>query len=123
MTLDGSLGIRVNGEHRRVMSGISVAEMLNELGLDPLRVAVERNLEIVPRSTYGEVALAHGDRLEIVHFIGGGNAPVDVPRVDKPFVLAGKTYKSRLQLHDGGHKLGVSGCIAFICRAQTWQRE
>jgi thiazole synthase len=53
MTLDGSLGIRVNGEHRRVMSGISIAEMLNELGLDPLRVAVERNLEIV-------------------HFVGGG---------------------------------------------------
>jgi thiazole synthase len=72
MTLDGSLGIRVNGEHRRVMSGISVAEMLNELGLDPLRVAVERNLEIVPRGTLDEVCVEDGDDFEIVHFVGGG---------------------------------------------------
>jgi len=72
MTLDGSLGIRVNGEHRRVMSGISVAEMLNELGLDPLRVAVERNLEIVPRGTLDEVCGEDGDDFEIVHFVGGG---------------------------------------------------
>ena len=49
MTLDGSLSVKVNGEHRRVAGGISIADMLNELGLDPLRVAVERNLEIVPR--------------------------------------------------------------------------
>ena len=67
-----SLGIRVNGEHRRVMGGISIAEMLNELGLDPLRVAVERNLEIVPRSTLGEVCVEDGDDYEIVHFVGGG---------------------------------------------------
>ncbi len=53
--------------------------LLESLGLDPAKIAVERNLEIVPRSTYGEVALAHGDRLEIVHFIGGGNAPAIVP--------------------------------------------
>jgi thiamine biosynthesis protein ThiS len=72
MTLDGSLGIRVNGEHRRVQGGISVAEMLNELGLDPLRVAVERNLEIVPRSTLAEVCIEDGDDYEIVHFVGGG---------------------------------------------------
>ena len=72
MTLDGSLGIRVNGEHCRVQGGISVAEMLNELGLDPLRVAVERNLEIVPRSTLAEVCIEDGDDYEIVHFVGGG---------------------------------------------------
>jgi thiamine biosynthesis protein ThiS len=72
MTLDGSLGIRVNGAHRRVQGGISVAEMLNELGLDPLRVAVERNLEIVPRSTLAEVCIEDGDDYEIVHFVGGG---------------------------------------------------
>jgi len=67
-----SLGIRVNGEHRRVPGGISIAEMLNELGLDPLRVAVERNLEIVPRSTLGEVCVEDGDDYEIVYFVGGG---------------------------------------------------
>ena len=72
MSLDGSLGIRVNGEHRRVPDGVSIVEMLNELGLDPLRVAVERNLEIVPRSTLGEVCVEDGDDYEIVHFVGGG---------------------------------------------------
>ena len=72
MSLDGSLGIRVNGEHRRVPGDISIAQMLNELGLDPQRVAVERNLEIVPRSTLGDVAVEDGDDFEIVHFVGGG---------------------------------------------------
>ena len=72
MSLDGSLGIRVNGEHRRVPGGVSIVEMLNELGIVPLRVAVERNLEIVPRSTLGEVCVEDGDDYEIVHFVGGG---------------------------------------------------
>ena len=67
-----SLGIRVNGEHRRVPSGINVAEMLNELGLDPLRVAVERNLEILRRSAFGQTCVEDGDDYEIVHFVGGG---------------------------------------------------
>jgi thiazole synthase len=65
---------------------------------------VERNLEIVPRGAYGDVAVADGDRLEIVHFIGGGNAPVTPPREDKPFKLAGKTYKSRLIIGTGKFK-------------------
>jgi len=72
MSLDGSLAIRVNGEHRRVQSGISIVEMLNELGLDPLRVAVERNLAIVPRGSLGELSVEDGDDYEIVHFVGGG---------------------------------------------------
>jgi thiazole synthase len=48
------------------------------LGLDPAKIAVERNLEIVPRSPMTQVMVGDGDRLEIVHFIGGGNAPVSV---------------------------------------------
>ena len=72
MTLDQSLGIRVNGEHRRVPSGLSVAEMVGELGLDPSRVAVERNFEIVPRSSLSTVRVEDGDAFEIVHFVGGG---------------------------------------------------
>jgi thiazole synthase len=72
MSLDGSLGIRVNGEHRRVTGGISITEMLNQIGLDPRKVAVERNLEIVPRSTLGQVCVEDGDDYEIVHFVGGG---------------------------------------------------
>jgi thiazole synthase len=67
-----TLVIQVNGERRRVTGGLSIAAMLGELGLDPKKVAVERNLEIVPRATLGEVAVADGDAFEIVHFVGGG---------------------------------------------------
>ena len=72
MTIDGSLGVRVNGEHRRLAGPISIAGMLGELGLDPLRVAVERNLEVVPRSRLDEVQVEDGDDFEVVHFVGGG---------------------------------------------------
>jgi thiamine biosynthesis protein ThiS len=72
MSLDASLCVRVNGEHRQVPGGISIAEMLGELGLDARKVAVERNLAIVPRSTLGEVRVEDGDAYEIVHFVGGG---------------------------------------------------
>ena len=72
MTVDGTLWVRINGEHRRVPGGTSVAEMVNLLGLDPLRVAVERNLEVIPRSTLGQVCVEDGDDYEIVHFVGGG---------------------------------------------------
>lgn len=72
MSHDTSLNIRVNGEDRRVERGISIAEMVNILGQDPTRVAVERNLEIVPRSLLGRVNVEDGDNFEIVHFVGGG---------------------------------------------------
>ena len=70
--MEETVSIRVNGGHRRVIKGISVAQLALELGLEPTKVAVERNLEIVPRSAYGSTALADGDRIEIVQFIGGG---------------------------------------------------
>ena len=72
MTQDGTLSIRVNGGHRRVRDGLSIAELALELGLEPTKVAVERNLEIVPRSTLGEVKVEDGDEYEIVTFVGGG---------------------------------------------------
>jgi thiazole synthase len=72
MSLDGSCSIRVNGEHRRVPGGMTIAEMVNSLGLDPLRVAVERNLDVVPRSELTQVCVEDGDDYEIVHFVGGG---------------------------------------------------
>ena len=72
MTVDGSLSIRINGEHSRMPGGTTLAEMINSLGLDPARVAVERNLEIVPRSTFGSLCVEDGDDYEIVHFVGGG---------------------------------------------------
>lgn len=67
-----AISITLNGETRNVSGAMSVANLLRELGLKPVKIAVERNLAIVPRSTYGEVMVEDGDRLEIVHFIGGG---------------------------------------------------
>jgi thiazole synthase len=70
--MESMVSIRVNGEHRRVVGGLSVADLARELGLDPARVAVERNLAIVPRSTLGQVIVEDGDHFEIVTFVGGG---------------------------------------------------
>jgi thiazole synthase len=96
--------LTINGEDRRLEAALSVRELLKALGLDPLKIAVERNLEIVPRSRYDEIAVADGDRLEIVQFIGGGNAPIEKPVVDAPFVIAGRTYASRLIIGTGKYK-------------------
>ena len=62
----------VNGEERSIEGAANVAALVAVLGLDGRKVAVERNLEIVPRSTYGATPVLDGDRFEIVHFIGGG---------------------------------------------------
>ena len=70
--MDQTVSIRVNGDQRRVPGGISVAALALELGLEPAKVAVERNLEIVPRSTLGAVIVEDGDEYEIVTFVGGG---------------------------------------------------
>ena len=72
MTVDQTIQVRINGEHRRVAEGISIAQLVGELGFDSARVAVERNLEVVPRSTLGNVAVQDGDDFEIVRFVGGG---------------------------------------------------
>lgn len=72
MTGDQTIQVCINGEGRRVSEGISIAEMVSELGFDPARVAVERNLEVVSRSTLGEIAVRDGDAFEIVRFVGGG---------------------------------------------------
>ncbi len=67
------MGVRltINGEAREV-AGSTVARLVAELGLDSRKVAVERNLEIVPKSQFEATCLGDGDRIEIVHFIGGG---------------------------------------------------
>ena len=64
--------LSVNGEERGFEELGSLASLVASLGLDCRKVAVERNLEIVPRSVYAMTPLADGDRIEIVHFIGGG---------------------------------------------------
>lgn len=66
------LSITLNGEPRSVAPGTSIAALAEELGLDPKKIAVERNLEIVPRSTLAAIMIEEGDQLEIVHFVGGG---------------------------------------------------
>ena len=63
--------IQVNGEHRKV-AAVTVLALVEELGLDPRKVAVERNLEIVPKSLHGSTPIAEGDRIEVVQFVGGG---------------------------------------------------
>jgi sulfur carrier protein len=61
-----------NGVSREARDDITVAELLTELNLSPQRVAVEVNLELVPRSQHGERRLAAEDRLEVVTLVGGG---------------------------------------------------
>jgi len=64
--------LTINGEGRTFETLGDIASLVTALGLDVRKVAVERNLEIVPRSLYAATPLADGDRIEIVHFIGGG---------------------------------------------------
>ena len=107
-----SLTVTINGETRSLSGAMSVRDLLSSLGMDPAKIAVERNLEIVPRSQYGAVQVGQGDRLEIVHFIGGGNAPAQPP-VDKPFVVAGRTLKSRLIVGTGKYKTYAENAAAL----------
>jgi sulfur carrier protein len=64
--------ISVNGETRAAKPGATVIDLLRELGLDGGRVAIERNLEILPRQKWTETQVEAGDRYEIVQFVGGG---------------------------------------------------
>jgi sulfur carrier protein len=64
--------IEVNGEHREVGEGTTVAQLLLQLGIDGGPVAVERNQLIVPRAQHAATTLCEGDALEVVQFVGGG---------------------------------------------------
>jgi thiamine biosynthesis protein ThiS len=66
------LKITLNGDARAIPDGLSVEALLRHLGIESKKVAVERNLEIVPKSAFHATQVADGDRLEIVAFIGGG---------------------------------------------------
>ncbi|TZG24677.1 sulfur carrier protein ThiS [Sphingomonas montanisoli] len=102
MNADGTIQVRINGEHRRVLAGITIADLALELGLDPAKVAVERNLEVVPRSTLKDVIVEDGDDYEIVHFVGGGD---HAPAVDDDsWTVAGRTFRSRLIVGTGKYK-------------------
>jgi len=95
--MSAPLTLTVNGETRRTHAN-TIAALVRELDLAPEKVAVERNGEIVPRSTLGEAPLAEGDKLEIVHFVGGGSGD------DDSWTVAGRTFRSRLIVGTGKYK-------------------
>lgn len=99
---DGTVSITVNGEHKRVAADLSLADLATELGLVPEKVAVERNLEVVPRSTLADVRVEDGDDIEIVHFVGGGDHQTHI--ADDTWTVAGKTFRSRLIVGTGKYK-------------------
>jgi thiazole synthase len=109
---DGTITITVNGEHKRVAAGITIADLATELGLVPEKVAVERNMEVVPRSTLADVRVEDGDDYEIVHFVGGGDHPIagvgggdHAAAVDTDsWTVAGHTFRSRLIVGTGKYK-------------------
>ncbi len=92
------ISVTVNGETRRT-DAATIAGLVRQLSLKPEKVAVERNGEIVPRSTLEEAALTDGDVLEIVHFVGGGSASDD-----DSWEVAGHRFTSRLIVGTGKYK-------------------
>ena len=71
-TEDRALFVQVNGESRQVADGISLSDLVADLALAPERIAIECNRQVVRRGEWSETTLADGDRIEIVHFVGGG---------------------------------------------------
>jgi thiamine biosynthesis protein ThiS len=66
--------IFLNGERREVPDGLNIFQLVEFLGLNPQRLAIEHNLQIVKRDRWHERYLSSGDKVEIVHFVGGGAA-------------------------------------------------
>lgn len=104
------MSVVINGENREISSPLSVTALLRDLGLDARKIALEHNLEIVPRSAYDQTMVADGDRLEIVHFIGGGDAKSDCEdnmsddSDDDGWSVAGRKMTSRLIVGTGKYK-------------------
>jgi thiazole synthase len=87
--------IRLNGEIQQVPASLNIVQLLEHFELPKDRVAVERNRAIVPKVQWETIAVNNGDELEVVHFVGGGDGN------DDPFVIAGRTFKSRLIVGTG----------------------
>jgi len=104
------LRLTVNGEIRTATPGTTVSALLAAMGVDPARVAVERNQDVIPRRTWSEATLADGDCIEIVAFIGGGSGggSGDLPagRSDDGdfLVIGGRKFKSRLLVGTGKYR-------------------
>lgn len=99
--MTATLDLIVNGESRRAVPGQTLAALVRELGLDPAKVAVERNGEIVARSTLADILLADGDAVEIVHFVGGGD---DAGPEEDSWEVAGRRFTSRLIVGTGKYR-------------------
>ena len=100
------MSVVINGENREIPSPITVTVLLRDLGLDARKIALEHNLEIVPRSAYDKTLVSDGDRLEIVHFIGGGDVPSDQDgdSDDDSWTVAGRMMTSRLIIGTGKYE-------------------
>jgi len=72
LVYNGVMKIFLNGEEVKLESALSMSSLLEKYLLDKRKIAVERNFEIVPHSSFSEVVIEEGDRIEIIHFIGGG---------------------------------------------------
>lgn len=72
MSCSHKMQIFLNGQDKSIESGITVKDLLSDLELEPIRVAVEINEDIVPRKTFSEIIVQDGDHIEIVTFVGGG---------------------------------------------------
>ncbi len=103
-TVTDEITIVINGERKAVPAEATVASLLAALGLAPEKVAVERNLAIVPKSAYASTQLMDGDKLEIVHFIGGGDVAAEIEGADDTLEIAGRRFRSRLIVGTGKYK-------------------
>ncbi|MBI07742.1 MAG: thiamine biosynthesis protein ThiS [Rhodospirillaceae bacterium] len=95
--------VQINGESRDFDGPLTIESVLKILGFDPRKIAVERNLEIVPKGAYSGTAVEDGDCLEIVHFIGGGGKQLSAGAV-KGWEVAGRKFKSRLIVGTGKYR-------------------
>jgi thiazole synthase len=107
------LRLTVNGQIRTAPPGTTVAGLLAEMGVDPARVAVERNEDVIPRRTWAEAALRDGDQVEIVAFVGGGSAN-GADATDDPLVIGGRTFRSRLLIGTGKYRTLEEGREAIL---------
>jgi thiazole synthase len=100
------LQVTVNGEIRTTPRGTTVASLLAAMGVDPARVAVEKNRDVVPRLTWGQAPLVDGDRIEIVAFIGGGSVggSAGAAAASDPLIIGGKVFHSRLLVGTGKYR-------------------
>ena len=97
-TTSATVRIRLNGEPHDLDGPLTIRGLLDRLGIDARRVAVERNLVVVRRGLYDSEVVGDGDEIEIVNFVGGG-----APTMDS-FIIAGRSFTSRLIVGTGKYQ-------------------